>query len=162
MNAMTRIAAICACLAIPGALAARIDMVDYCDPTDPAWNPTGGCLLEEGDVTFAEFNALASSVLSASVVGHPAWRMEPSYADFDAGEKLRVRNKGGRVHSFTEVAQFGGGVIPGLNIGLTFAPECASLVRVPPGQSIELQLAPGLHLFQCCIHPWMRAAVRVD
>jgi len=21
---------------------------------------------------------------------------------------------------------------------------------------------PGLHKFQCCIHPWMRAAVRVE
>jgi TRAP-type C4-dicarboxylate transport system permease large subunit len=23
-------------------------------------------------------------------------------------------------------------------------------------------MPPGLHKFQCCIHPWMRAAIRVN
>jgi hypothetical protein len=39
----------------------NISIVDYCDPADPAWAPTGGCLQKDGDVTLAEFNALLHS-----------------------------------------------------------------------------------------------------
>jgi hypothetical protein len=34
---------------------------------------------------------------------------------------------------------------------------------LPPGEKERISgLAPGLHKFQCCIHPWMHAAVRVN
>jgi hypothetical protein len=34
---------------------------------------------------------------------------------------------------------------------------------LPPGATIRVEgLAQGLHKFQCCIHPWMRATVRVQ
>ena len=37
------------------------------------------------------------------------------------------------------------------------------LVFVPYGGSQQVSgLAPGLHKFQCCIHPWMRGAVRIN
>ncbi len=46
------------------------------------------------------------------------------------------------------------------------APECenpAALTFVPYGGSQTLTgLEPGLYKFQCCIHPWMRGAVRVN
>src|SRR3712207_8243642 len=29
-----------------------VAMLDDCDPRDPAWAPTGGCLLRRGNVTF--------------------------------------------------------------------------------------------------------------
>ena len=89
--------------------APKIAILDYCDPTDPGWAPTGGCDLREGDVTFAEFNALLDSVLSTAVVGHPAWRFDPSFAESTPKGKLNVVNLGGRDHTFTEVAAFGGG-----------------------------------------------------
>src|SRR5687768_493575 len=55
--------------------AAKIAIRDDCDPTDPAWAPTGGCLLRRGNVRFAEFGAELVSLLSpATVVGHQAWR----------------------------------------------------------------------------------------
>jgi hypothetical protein len=67
------------------------------------------------------------------------------------------------VHTFTEVASFGGGRVPPLNVGLAPAPECAAAVNVPPGHRIEIEgLEPGNHRFQCCIHPWMRALVKVQ
>jgi plastocyanin len=143
--------------------AGKISIVDYCDPTDPAWAPTGGCFLKEGDVTFAEFNALLHSVLSSAVVGHPGWRFQPSFTELKAGESLHVTNDGGRTHTFTEVASFGGGKVPPLNEGLVPAPECAASTDIAAGERIDIDgLAEGDHLFQCCIHPWMRAMIKVE
>jgi plastocyanin len=142
----------------------RILILDDCDPNDPAWAPTGGCLLKEGRVTNAEFNLLLRSPLSLSTVGHPAWRNQPSYLDIAAGHDVKVTNAGGRLHTLTEVAQFGGGRVPPLNIGLTPAPECQipSTTDIPPGETRTISgLGIGIHRFQCCIHPWMRELVAV-
>jgi len=141
---------------------------DDCDPTDPGWTPTGGCSLPQGDVTLAEFNALRLSTLAPSVVGHPAWFFDPSYLKVTADKKIRILNEGGRTHTFTEVANYGGGRVPGLNTSqagvppLTPAPECAASVNIPGGGSSEIDgLSGGNHKFQCCIHPWMRTLIKV-
>jgi plastocyanin len=142
----------------------HIAIRDDCDPRDPAWAPTGGCLLKGGDVTFAEFAAELNSPLSLSVVGHQAWRNDPPYVKIFDGGRVTVRNEGGRTHTFTEVAQFGGGKIPNpaLNKGLVTAPECPGSVDIPPGGRMSVSgLATGNHRFQCCIHPWMRALIKV-
>ena len=140
----------------------KIAIRDDCDPDDPGWTPTGGCALRDGDVRLAEFSEELISPLSLSVVGHQAWRNDPSYLKIETGEDVRVRNRGGRTHTFTEVAEFGGGRVPALNQGLVPAPQCATSVNVPPGGSIEVTgLSAGNHRFQCCIHPWMRAVVKV-
>lgn len=147
----------------------EIAILDNCDPNDPGWTPTGGCTLKskQGDVSTGEFFGLLVSPLypAGAIVGHPSWRNEPSYLSIDEGRRVRVRNRGGREHTFTEVADFGGGFVPPLNGLLEPAPECdpASAIVVAPGERIQVTgLAPGLHKFQCCIHPWMRAAIRVD
>ena len=124
----------------------------------------GGCLLKRGDVTFAEFNAELSSPLSLAVIGHQAWRNDPPYLKIEAGKSVHVRNRGGRTHTFTEVANFGGGRVPNpnLNKGLAPAPECPGSVDILPGGSATVSgLAAGNHRFQCCIHPWMRALIKV-
>jgi len=155
-------------LVVGVAAAEKIRILDKCDPTDPTWASVGGCLREEGDVTLDEFNALLVSPLSLATVGHPSWRNEPSYLRIEPGEAVRVRNEGGRGHTFTEVATFGGGRVPPLSRGLTPAPECALApgavdpTAVAPGATLKVtELGVGLHRFQCCIHPWMRAAIRV-
>ncbi|MDQ4079526.1 MAG: hypothetical protein M3125_02115 [Gemmatimonadota bacterium] len=140
----------------------RIAIRDDCDPRDPAWNPTGGCFLRGGDVTFAEFAGENDSPLAASIVGHQAWRNDPSYLEIRVGEKVRVRNEGGRIHTFTRVGAFGGGKAAPLNEGLVVAPECPGSVDIPAGGRTEVSgLAAGNHRFQCCIHPWMRALIKV-
>ena len=144
----------------------QVAILDDCDPTDPDWTPTGGCVLRGGVVTEDEFGVLLTSPLSLSVVGHPAWRMEPSYLRVSTGTSVRVSNDGGRLHTFTRVAQFGGGFVPPLNIGLTPAPECVpaspNVNSLPPGERLQLNnLSAGNHRYQCCIHPWMRALIKV-
>ena len=149
----------------------NIAVMDDCLPGDPAWDPTGGCGLKphEGDVPAAEFFSLLTSPLTnppnAFLIGHPSWRNEPSHLTAAQGAAIRVTNWGGRGHTFTEVANFGGGFVPPLNIGLSPAPECTPAATIPlaPGASQRLSgLAPGLHKFQCCIHPWMRATIRIE
>jgi plastocyanin len=138
---------------------------DDCDPRDPAWAPTGGCALRRGNVTFAEFARELDSPLALAVIGHQAWRNDPPYLVVEPGKTIRVRNEGGRVHTFTKVANFGGGKVPNpaLNEGLVTAPECPTSVDIPPGGSIRISgLAPGDHRFECCIHPWMRALITVQ
>ena len=150
----------------------RVDMVDDCDPADPAWAPVG-CFQRDGDVTAAEFNAFLRSPLydntpppgdgiGSFLVGHPSWRNDPSHLVIESGKSIDVRNVGGRPHTFTAVAEFGGGVVPPLNVGAQPAPECALSVRIEPGAGTTLTAGgEGLQRFQCCFHPWMRATVRV-
>jgi plastocyanin len=155
---------------------ANISMMDNCSENDPAYNEFGGCpegapfpgwASYTGDVTVAEFFGLLFSPLApaGTVIGHPSWRNEPSYISVRLGQTVRVTNRGGRAHTFTEVANFGGGFVPPLNGTMTPAQECnpAQVVLLPYGESQKLtSLEPGLHKFQCCIHPWMRGAVRVN
>jgi plastocyanin len=159
---------------------ANIIMMDNCSEADPGYGPFGGCpegapfpgfRSYSGDVSVAEFFALLISPLApGDVIGHPSWRNEPSYISIAAGRPVRVSNRGGRAHSFTEVADFGGGFVPLLNEQMVPAPECGAnfvpapgVVLVGVGQTQTLSsLDPGLHKFQCCIHPWMRGAVRVN
>jgi plastocyanin len=155
----------------------NIAVADDCLPGDSACDPTGGCQLNrhQGDVSNAEFFALLRSPLTippnGSLIGHPSWRNEPSHLTVGEGKTVRVTNTGGRGHTFTAVAQFGGGFVAPLNVGLTPAPECNPNpaqnpnppVPLPPGATDQVtDLAPGLHKFQCCIHPWMRATIRVE
>jgi len=155
------------------ASAHTVNVLDDCDPTDAGWTPTGGCALPEGDVNLAEFNALLSAPLANpdaahanGLIGHPAWRFDPMYLKIDGGT-VTVKNNGGRTHTFTEVDNFGGGRVAGLNFGLARVAECplqppADPNNLAPGASIKIKnLSPGNHLFMCCIHPWMRAVIKV-
>jgi plastocyanin len=138
---------------------------DDCDPSDPAWNNVGGCALARGDVTLAEFAGENDSPLADAVIGHQAWRNDPTYLEIRPGASVRVDNVGGRVHTLTEVKDFGGGIAPNpaLNEGLTLAPECPESEDILPGGRIHISgLTVGNHRFQCCFHPWMRALIKVE
>jgi plastocyanin len=81
---------------------------------------------------------------------------------------VQAQNNGGEVHTFTEVDEFGGGIVPPLNVlsgNPLPAPECLQLGLgdfIPAGgQSAPDLEDPGVHHYQCCIHPWMRADVIV-
>ena len=149
----------------------KVALVDNCDPT--SFNAAIGpnTCVGRGDTTFGEFLALLFSPLIDNgrvVVGHPAWRFEPSYLDLKLGHTLRLTNAGGEGHTFTEVVDYGGGSIVMLNgADVTRAPECpadpANLKVVAPGATLQINgLASGPHKFMCCIHPWMRGVIDVE
>jgi plastocyanin len=139
----------------------QVTMMDACDgPTFNLAIGPGTCM-RNGGVNFSEFLAQLTAHQSAG-----AWRNSPSQTDATLGDALTAVNNGGEVHTFTRVANFGGGVVPFLNnlAGTPIeAPECNSeRTFVPPGGSDSESLnQAGTLKFQCCIHPWMRTTVLV-
>jgi plastocyanin len=144
----------------------QVVMRDDCDPAtfNAAIGP--GTCVKEGSTTFSEF--IAQLIAQGRA---PAWRFAPDHLSLAAGGTLEAPNKGGEDHTFTEVANFGGGCIEALNdlLGLTPVPECAGFpggafaaTLVPAGGTLTTgPLPPGVHRFECLIHPWMRTTVEV-
>ena len=143
----------------------QVQVLDDCDPAsfNAAIGP--GTCVKDGTTTFQAF---VGQLLAQGRA--PAWRFAPGQLRLDAGT-LQAHNRGGEDHTFTEVASFGGGCIAVLNdlLGLTPVPECAGFpggafaaTLVPPGGTVTTApLPPGLHRYECLIHPWMRTTVSV-
>ena len=141
-----------------------VSMHDACDPTtfDAALQDPSACL-RDGGVTFQEFVAQLQKHQQAG-----AWHFAPPMLNVSEGSTLTAINRGGEVHTFTEVEHFGGGIVPLLNNlsgNPTPAPECLALT---PGDFVASGAAftvteseAGVEHYQCCIHPWMRTTVRV-
>ena len=153
----------------PSQLAAKggsqhvVTLFDACDPEtfDAALGP--GTCTRAGGVTFAMF---LEQLGRHGSVG--AWHFAPSNVTMRVGQALGATNRGGETHTFTEVEEFGGGIVPQLNdlMGLTsVAPECTQLkgsdFLAPGASSSEEEEEEGVEKYQCCIHPWMRAQVRI-
>lgn len=137
-----------------------VTLFDACDPeTFNAVIGPGTCT-RSGGVRFENFVAELTRHHSIG-----AWHFAPSEVTMRVGQQLVANNRGGEAHTFTEVEEFGGGNVAFLNnlVGLnTVAPECAAAVVIPPGgSSSETEHESGVEKYQCCIHPWMRAEVRV-
>ena len=108
---------------------------------------------------------------AASGTPDPGWDFEPDAVRVKEGTLLSVVNQGGEPHTFTEVGNFGGGFIPGLNApGEDTVSECSggfsnvavAKTRVLQGSELKMgDLSKGKHRFQCCIHPWMRMEIDV-
>ena len=139
-------------------------MYDSCDPAtfNAVFNDPTICI-KQGHVPFDRFIAELTATQNAA-----QWRFGPKNVELNPGENVFALNVGGEVHTFTRVAQFGGGVIPLLNDltgNTTVAPECTTLEAddfVAPGALYTAELnTDEIQHFQCCIHPWMRADVKV-
>lgn len=163
------------CLMLAGALetenAPRVAQVVALDECDPAtFNAAIGA-------DFCKNIALGASTTLANLFAEAAtptpdknWDFEPDVLTIKQGTILSVVNQGGEPHTFTEVAQFGGGFIPPLNNGADPVPECAggfstvavARTRILQGSTSQIiGLSKGEHNFQCCIHPWMHFTVEV-
>lgn len=144
---------------------------DDCDPTtfNAAVGP--GTCVGSGKTTFADF--IAELIKHQIAV---AWRFNPREFDVPAGKMLMLENRGGETHTFTKVAEFGGGFVPPLNTlsgNPIPAPECLAPpsptnIFVEAGETDEGPTAGTTVLptgqetkFQCCVHPWMRTKIRV-
>ena len=139
-----------------------VNMLDACDQAtfDAAVGP--GTCARNGGMKFSQLIDLLTRHQTAE-----GWRFAPATIHARVGQTIMATNLGGEAHSFTEVAAFGGGIVPVLNT-LTgsgdVVPECKTPSDIvgPGGTDSETLSEPGTHRFQCCIHPWMRATVLVE
>ncbi len=148
---------------------AQVVALDECDPTtfNAALGPDFCKNVALG------FSTTLSNLLAEAAAGtpDPNWDFEPDAMNMKEGTTLVISDEGGEPHTFTEVQQFGGGFIAGLNDGQATIPECAggfsrvavAKTRILQGSELHIpNLSKGDHLFECCIHPWMRMKVHVD
>jgi hypothetical protein len=144
--------------------ARTVRMFDSCDPAtfNAVFNDPTVCI-KQGHVPFDRFIAELTSTHKAA-----QWRFDPQNVELENGAELFALNQGGEVHTFTRVAQFGGGILPLLNdLSNTpnVAPECTTLDPddfVAPDATYTAELnADEIQHFQCCIHPWMRSDVHL-
>ncbi|HEY6128829.1 MAG TPA: hypothetical protein VIW23_11660 [Candidatus Acidoferrum sp.] len=153
----------------PAPSSAQVVALDECDPT--TFNAALGPAFCH-NVALGAFTTL-SDLFAKAAAGTPDknWDFEPDTVNIKKGGTLFVVDQGGEPHTFTEVKEFGGGFLPVLNApGESTVPECAggfsniavARTRILQGSQIQVTgLAKGEHLFECCIHPWMRVKVEV-
>jgi hypothetical protein len=164
----------------------QIQIQDQCNPaTFNAVIGPGTCI-GNGAVTFTHFFNEVQQLHSA-----PQWHFAPPQLQMTVGQTFIATNVGGEMHSFTEVQQFGGGIVPFLNsaAGITsVAPECsvstipgANGLLPPAPQALASFVSPGGTpfplefsdtegpndvghpvMYQCCIHPWMHEVITVN
>ena len=157
----------------------RFRIFDRCDPV--TFNAAGIGCVGKGDVTIAQFSA---ELQKDKKVNH--WEYETDKEELDFGTTVHLQSQGGELHTFTKVAEFGGGFVPPLNAASgnpVPRPECAQLL---PGGGIIPQMMSATNIFvdagtnaagptagssilpkgkttkfQCCVHPWMRTEITV-
>ena len=151
---------------------AQVVVLDECDPTtfNAALGPNFCHNVSLAPLGFA---TTLSDLFAKAAAGtpDPNWDFEPDQMTIKKGTPVVAVDQGGEPHTFTEVAEFGGGFIPGLNKpGEAPVPECeggfsnlaVARTRILQGSQLQVSnLAKGKHLFQCCLHPWMRMEVDV-
>jgi len=146
----------------------EIHTEDDCDPV------TFGALCNpnfHGGTTRDEFSAELTATKRVA-----AWEYGGGEIRVNLGQNFRVDNEGGETHTFSVVANFGGGRVPGLNAAsgnTVVAPEC---VAGPNAANVDIASFAGITVttgatgviksrgtfkVQCCIHPWMRATVQI-
>ena len=146
----------------------KIRMYDDCEPISFNLAIDPDPCIGDGRTTFEEF---LNELIETQDV--KKWRNQPTQMHLNIGRPTLIENRGGEDHTFTRVANFGGGFIEDLN-GISgnpvVAPECANpgaLEFIPPGATVEGPTAGsseapvGVNRFQCCIHPWMRTVIEV-
>jgi hypothetical protein len=142
----------------------HVSMIDACDPASFNAGLGAGSCAGAGVVTLSAFNAELNATRTVQT-----WRFIPGDFTMHTGESIAAVNDGGEPHTFTKVAQFGGGIVPSLNQASgnpVEAPECAQLTGadfVAAGATFNTPVetvATTTH-YQCCLHPWMRSTVTV-
>jgi len=154
-----------------------VQLRDDCDPATFNFFVGPGTCVGDGDTTFPDF--IEEFTAQGSV---DKWRFNPDRSEADRG--VKTENRGGELHTFTEVAHFGPGFVEALNAGQDPITECAArdqngvLIRDPQNQLVPsaqavasfvfpgtsspaTPLSKGTHTFQCCIHPWMHSTIVV-
>jgi plastocyanin len=144
---------------------AAVSALDNCDSASFNAGIGAGTCKGAGTMTLAQFNTELNATGRVA-----AWHFDPSSLALRSGQAIVFTNRGGEEHTFTEVEQFGGGIIPALNTAsgyTTEAQECKDLKptdHIASGSSFttENETEIGVHRYQCCIHPWMQEVITVS
>src|SRR4051812_18442469 len=95
---------------------AQVVVLDECDPTtfNAALGPNFCHNVSLAPLGFA---TTLSDLFAKAAAGtpDPNWDFEPDQMTIKKGTPVVAVDQGGEPHTFTEVAEFGGGFIPGLN-----------------------------------------------
>lgn len=146
----------------------RLLLQDDCDPATFNAALGAGACAHSSSAAGVTLTAFTNELTATRQVA--AWQIFPPELAVNRGDVWQVANVGGETHTYTEVAAFGGGVVPQLNQlsgNNTVAPECANAATVDSstvrsGQTISHTFdESGVELYQCCIHPWMRQTVTI-
>ena len=155
---------------------AQVVALDECDPEsfNAALSESGGGFCHNVSLAAFGYATSLSDLLMGAETGSPdpGWDFEPDQLTIKQGTIVSVVDQGGEPHTFTEVKAFGNGFLAPLNPGsaTSVIPECnggfkniaVARTRVVQGSRLDvIGLSKGKHLFQCCIHPWMRMEVDV-
>jgi plastocyanin len=153
---------------------AQVVALDECDPTsfNTALGESGGGFCHNVALAALGYATTLDELFRKAREGtpDPGWDFEPDQLSVARGTVVSVADQGGEPHTFTEVKRFGGGFVGDLNHGEATVPECeggfanvaVARTRITQGSHADItNLAPGKHLFQCCIHPWMRMEIDV-
>jgi hypothetical protein len=144
----------------------EVRALDDCDPA------TFGALCRAGFNGGTTLDEFRTELANTQTVG--AWKYS-SAVNTKPGRPVNVVSRAGETHTFTVVANFGGGKVPSLNTASgnpVAAPECLQAsgprnVTVASGTSQTVTtgaggtLPVGRYKVQCCIHPWMRTEIEV-
>ena len=156
---------------------AQVVALDECDPTtfNAAAGESGGGFCHNVALAAFGYATNLSDLVNGAEAGtpDPGWDFEPDTLTIKQGTTVSVVDQGGEPHTFTEVKAFGNGFLAALNPGgsSTVIPECengfkniaVARTRGVQGSRLDVTgLSKGKHLFQCCIHPWMRMEVDVQ
>jgi plastocyanin len=142
--------------------ARKVFAMDRCEPDSFNAAVGPGTCVRNGGVSFDNFVRR----LNPQDGGHNAWRFSRHDVDLTPGQRITVTNTGGEEHTFTEVVDFGAGVVPPLNAALPpgtppAQPVSDDLGLLAAGESLRVDaLSAGTHRFECIIHPWMRTVVQ--
>jgi hypothetical protein len=182
-----RVSVLCAASSIVFAFGCAVDPGDQPESAVAQASQGGSEIHPEDDCDPATFGALCKAgfpgltTLSAFLAEFNAtnqvakWEYGGGQAQVSLGNSFQVNNRGGETHTFSVVANFGGGRVPFLNAGnATVAPEC---VAGPNATNVDIAAGGGLRVttgatgvmktkgtfkVQCCIHPWMRTTVVIQ
>ena len=145
---------------------------DACDPASFNAQFGDGTCVKEGHVTLENFIGQLQTTHVAK-----GWSLTPDELTARLGVDILGNNIGGETHTFTPVKAFGGGFFEPLNVltdNLVPAPECLTLdpdedlvkagdkYLIEKEELAEVVDASGIARVQCCIHPWMRATIRMQ
>ena len=182
-NALMKISLAACCLLFAGMMEndghhptpAQVVALDECDPaTFNVIGAVGPGFCKNVALGYTPFGSTTTfaNLLAEAAKGMPDknWDFEPDTLTVDEGTPIIAVNQGGEPHTFTEVANFGGGFIAPLNDNAPTVPECqmgfgniaVARTRILQGSQLQVTgLSKGVHNFQCCIHPWMHFTVVV-